>query len=329
MELPALPVKPAGVLPAPWGFKVFPPAPESPGARTQKLLGLGGAAARAAQRRCWAGMPAWVLPKKQMVGWAKPWCLGSSPPKRSSVGVPPAQSTPQPCSLSLVPPSVDVGKSPHVPYVYVGHHGEVQNLKPIQVMTACSLDIYNFPFDVQNCSLTFTSWLHHSECRDPPRPRRTRGERAGPPPGWSSVQKATCPSRWPQRIGDACGEGRHPARRGGAGSCRRFGPGTPGPHLSSAPQVRDINLSLWRQPELVKFDRSVFMNQGEWELLYVLSRFQEFSVKSSDSYAEMKFYVRAFGDGALGNGFATVPVAPSPGCSVPQCSCLWAGGSLC
>ncbi|KAM4646513.1 LOW QUALITY PROTEIN: 5-hydroxytryptamine receptor 3A-like [Amazona ochrocephala] len=116
----------------------------------------------------------------------------------------------------LINEFVDVGKSPHVPYVYVGQHGEVQNLKPIQVMTACSLDIYNFPFDVQNCSLTFTSWLHH---------------------------------------------------------------------------IRDINLSLWRQPELVKFDRSVFMNQGEWELLYVLTHFQEFSVKSSDSYAEMKFYV--------------------------------------
>ncbi|KGL88716.1 5-hydroxytryptamine receptor 3A, partial [Charadrius vociferus] len=105
----------------------------------------------------------------------------------------------------LINEFVDVGKSPHVPYVYVSHHGEVQNLKPIQVMTACSLDIYNFPFDVQNCSLTFTSWLHHTE--------------------------------------------------------------------------------------LVKFDRSVFMNQGWWELLYVLSSFQEFSVKSSDSYAEMKFYV--------------------------------------
>ncbi|NXI34905.1 5HT3A protein, partial [Galbula dea] len=116
----------------------------------------------------------------------------------------------------LINEFVDVGKSPHVPYIYVGYNGEVQNLKPIQVMTACSLDIYNFPFDVQNCSLTFTSWLHH---------------------------------------------------------------------------VRDINLSLWRQPELVKFDQSVFLNQGEWELLYVLSHFQEFSVKSSDSYAEMKFYV--------------------------------------
>lgn len=47
--------------------------------------------------------------------------------------------------------------------MYVGHHGEVQNYKPLQVVTACSLDIYNFPFDVQNCSLTFTSWLHTSE----------------------------------------------------------------------------------------------------------------------------------------------------------------------
>uniref|UniRef100_A0A8C4YD04 5-hydroxytryptamine receptor 3A n=1 Tax=Gopherus evgoodei TaxID=1825980 RepID=A0A8C4YD04_9SAUR len=116
----------------------------------------------------------------------------------------------------LINEFVDVGKSPDIPYVYVRYHGEVQNLKPIQVMTACSLDIYNFPFDVQNCSLTFTSWLHN---------------------------------------------------------------------------IRDINISLWRQPELVKFDKSVFMNQGEWELLYVLSHFQEFSVKGSDSYAEMKFYV--------------------------------------
>lgn len=73
---------------------------------------------------------------------------------------------------------MDVGKSPHIPYVYVSHHGEVQNLKPIQVMTACSLDIYNFPFDVQNCSLTFTSWLHHSECRTAA--AGGSGERAGP-----------------------------------------------------------------------------------------------------------------------------------------------------
>ncbi|CAM5172282.1 unnamed protein product [Eretmochelys imbricata] len=116
----------------------------------------------------------------------------------------------------LINEFVDVGKSPDIPYVYIRYHGEVQNLKPIQVVTACSLDIYNFPFDVQNCSLTFTSWLHN---------------------------------------------------------------------------IRDINISLWRQPELVKFDKSIFMNQGEWELLYVLSQFREFSVEGSDSYAEMKFYV--------------------------------------
>ncbi|KAJ1175405.1 hypothetical protein NDU88_000693 [Pleurodeles waltl] len=60
----------------------------------------------------------------------------------------------------LINEFVDVGKSPDIPYVYVKNTGHVKNYKPIQVLTACSLDIYSFPFDVQNCTLTFTSWLH-------------------------------------------------------------------------------------------------------------------------------------------------------------------------
>ena len=58
---------------------------------------------------------------------------------------------------------MDVGKSPDIPYVYVTHDGLVRNYKPIQVVTACTLNIYNFPFDVQKCSLTFQSWLHTSK----------------------------------------------------------------------------------------------------------------------------------------------------------------------
>lgn len=206
----------------------------------------------------------------------------------------PCQCALQPTSLSLVSLSVDVGKSPHVPYVYVSHHGEVQNLKPIQVMTACSLDIYNFPFDVQNCSLTFTTWLHHSECRDA-HAWGTRG--SGQDLCWAG---ARC-RRHLVPLDGPSGSGKRAGRAGTqagaevpavAGAVGRVPPVLTSP---PPPPVRDINLSLWRQPELVKFDRSVFMNQGEWELLYVLSHFQEFSVKSSDSYAEMKFYVRAFG----------------------------------
>ncbi|XP_069802737.1 5-hydroxytryptamine receptor 3A [Dendropsophus ebraccatus] len=115
----------------------------------------------------------------------------------------------------LINEFVDVGKSPDIPYVYVNHEGRVQNYKPIQVVTACSLNIYNFPFDLQNCSLTFTSWLH---------------------------------------------------------------------------TIQDINVSLWRTPEEVKEDKSVFMNKGEWELLYVLSQYRMF-VENEDSFAEMKFHV--------------------------------------
>lgn len=116
----------------------------------------------------------------------------------------------------LINEFVDVGKSPDIPYVYVGNDGEVRNYKPIQVVTACSLDIYNFPFDVQNCSLTFTSWLH---------------------------------------------------------------------------TIKDINISLLRSPEEVMFDKSVFMNQGEWELLHILSAYSAFSIDGKDHYAEMKFSV--------------------------------------
>lgn len=56
--------------------------------------------------------------------------------------------------------SVDVGKSPVIPYVYVNCSGTVKNYKPIQVVSACHLEIYAFPFDKQNCTLTFRSWLH-------------------------------------------------------------------------------------------------------------------------------------------------------------------------
>lgn len=63
----------------------------------------------------------------------------------------------------------------------------------------------------------------------------------------------------------------------------------------SSLSVQDINISLWRLPEKVKFDKSVFMNQGEWELLGVLTQFREFSIESSSCYAEMKFYVSGTG----------------------------------
>lgn len=43
------------------------------------------------------------------------------------------------------------------------------------------------------------------------------------------------------------------------------------------------------------------MNQGEWELLGVFTQFQEFSIETSNSYAEMKFYVSGRGCGGGGD----------------------------
>ncbi len=60
--------------------------------------------------------------------------------------------------------SVNEGKSPPIPYVYVNSSGSVKNYRPMQVVLACSLEMYAFPFDKQNCSLTFRSWLHSGVC---------------------------------------------------------------------------------------------------------------------------------------------------------------------
>ncbi|XP_034864868.1 5-hydroxytryptamine receptor 3B isoform X1 [Mirounga leonina] len=55
---------------------------------------------------------------------------------------------------------VDIEGSPNLPYVYVNSSGTIKNSKPIQVVSTCGLETYTFPFDIQNCSLTFSSVLH-------------------------------------------------------------------------------------------------------------------------------------------------------------------------
>uniref|UniRef100_A0A665X4H8 5-hydroxytryptamine receptor 3A-like n=2 Tax=Echeneis naucrates TaxID=173247 RepID=A0A665X4H8_ECHNA len=55
---------------------------------------------------------------------------------------------------------MDQNDSPETPYVYLDHTGHVLDDKPISVISSCRLEIYSFPFDIQNCTLTFGSYLH-------------------------------------------------------------------------------------------------------------------------------------------------------------------------
>lgn len=56
--------------------------------------------------------------------------------------------------------SMNIERLPCFPYVYVNSSRTVKNSKFIQVVSACSLETYAFPFDIQNGSLTFNSILH-------------------------------------------------------------------------------------------------------------------------------------------------------------------------
>ncbi|KAM7011965.1 5-hydroxytryptamine receptor 3A-like [Tautogolabrus adspersus] len=55
---------------------------------------------------------------------------------------------------------MDEDTSPKTPYVYLYNTGHVYDDKPVRVVSSCRLEIYSFPFDIQNCSLTFGAYVH-------------------------------------------------------------------------------------------------------------------------------------------------------------------------
>ncbi|CAJ0940361.1 unnamed protein product [Ranitomeya imitator] len=58
---------------------------------------------------------------------------------------------------------VGARETTNAPYIYVNNRGRVFKKNPIHIMTSCNLDIYHFPFDFLNCSISFRSWLHSTQ----------------------------------------------------------------------------------------------------------------------------------------------------------------------
>uniref|UniRef100_A0A2K5SFN3 5-hydroxytryptamine receptor 3E n=1 Tax=Cebus imitator TaxID=2715852 RepID=A0A2K5SFN3_CEBIM len=57
-------------------------------------------------------------------------------------------------------PLMDVDKTPKDLTAYVSNEGRIRYKKPMKVASICDLDIFYFPFDAQNCTLTFSSFLY-------------------------------------------------------------------------------------------------------------------------------------------------------------------------
>ncbi|XP_063058149.1 5-hydroxytryptamine receptor 3A-like [Engraulis encrasicolus] len=51
---------------------------------------------------------------------------------------------------------------PETYFVYLYSDGTVHDWLPVRVVSSCNMDIYTFPFDTQNCSYTFNSYLHNA-----------------------------------------------------------------------------------------------------------------------------------------------------------------------
>ncbi|XP_073699885.1 5-hydroxytryptamine receptor 3A-like [Garra rufa] len=51
-------------------------------------------------------------------------------------------------------------QAPNTYYVYLYNNGKAEDRVPVHVISSCNLDIYTFPFDIQNCTYTFGSYKH-------------------------------------------------------------------------------------------------------------------------------------------------------------------------
>lgn len=64
------------------------------------------------------------------------------------------------------------------------------------------------------------------------------------------------------------------------------------PIIISLSAVKEIDLALWRSAEAITNDKRDFMNDGEWELLSIPSRYWQIHQDNTD-YAHIQFNVRS------------------------------------
>lgn len=57
---------------------------------------------------------------------------------------------------------------PTVPYSYLYADGLVVDKQPMRVVSSCELSVYTFPFDVQNCTLSFNSYALRGKPQNDP-----------------------------------------------------------------------------------------------------------------------------------------------------------------
>uniref|UniRef100_A0A8C5MMB3 5-hydroxytryptamine receptor 3A n=1 Tax=Leptobrachium leishanense TaxID=445787 RepID=A0A8C5MMB3_9ANUR len=50
-----------------------------------------------------------------------------------------------------------------IPYFRFGYDGLVIHERPLRLLSSCNLNIFNFPFDIQSCTLTFYSYIYGEE----------------------------------------------------------------------------------------------------------------------------------------------------------------------
>ncbi|XP_075878693.1 5-hydroxytryptamine receptor 3C-like [Nelusetta ayraudi] len=152
--------------------------------------------------------------------------------------------------------SMDENTAPEVPYVYLYHTGRVHDAKPLRVVSSCNLDIYTFPFDIQDCTLTFNSYLHEG--------KTLQGASVDNPAGVRA--------------------------RFGIRATARFFKLT---NEEEGGRAEDIKIFLSKSAAAITHDSKKLMTtMGEWELLDITSHKQILGFNNGQKVDELIFHIR-------------------------------------
>lgn len=174
---------------------------------------------------------------------------------------------------------MNVDQKPTGLMAYVNSEGRIRYDKPMQVTSICNLDIFYFPFDEQNCTLTFSSFIH-------------TGEWGLYAVGYWEAEKGFLErteirEQWgnlPERGGEAKWE---EIQQSGQGAWEHL------VRLSCLGLSAVENMVLGMEKEVQKISstsQNLIQSKGEWVLLSIHQRKMKMTV-NANQYDQIVFYV--------------------------------------
>lgn len=180
---------------------------------------------------------------------------------------------------------------------YVNSNGHIKYSKPMRVTSICNLDIFYFPFDEQNCTLTFSSFVYTGEWESHAEGER-KGLRRREQKAWMS-EWISLKGVWNLSGKESNSLGKGVGRLGGGWIA----------WVSFAVEKMVLGMEQDVQA-ILEISQNIIWNKGEWVLQGIHQMMK--MTAGTNGYDQIVFYVSS---GALGGIFFYMHSS----CPPPEC----------